>query len=126
KSAIDALPTSASDVVYWDAGYPGFGVKVTPKGRKVFIVLYRTGGARPRPRQLPHRPERGRCPHPTPVGGPESVRGEARRPRSGRREASGEATYRGRRLRWRSYRRRLQRRRLVRSRPAPSVLRTSR
>ncbi len=44
KSAIDALPTPASDVVYWDAGCPGFGVKVTPKGRKVFIVLYRTGG----------------------------------------------------------------------------------
>jgi integrase len=31
--------------VYWDTGSPGFGVKVTPKGRKVFIVLYRTGGA---------------------------------------------------------------------------------
>jgi len=31
--------------VYWDAGCPGFGVKVTPKGRKVFIVLDRTGGA---------------------------------------------------------------------------------
>ena len=45
KSAIDALPTAKSDVVYWDTGYPGFGVKVTPKGRKVFIVLYRTGGA---------------------------------------------------------------------------------
>jgi integrase len=45
KSAIDALPTSKSDVVYWDAGYAGFGIKVTPKGRKVFIVLYRTGGA---------------------------------------------------------------------------------
>jgi Arm domain-containing DNA-binding protein/integrase-like protein len=45
KSAIDALPTSTSDVVYWDAGYPGFGVKVTPKGRKVFIVLYRTARA---------------------------------------------------------------------------------
>ena len=44
KSAIDALSTPASDVVYWDAGCPGFGVKVTPKGRKVFIVLYRTGG----------------------------------------------------------------------------------
>ena len=44
KSAIDALPTPASDVVYWDAGCPGFGVKVTPKGRKAFIVLYRTGG----------------------------------------------------------------------------------
>ena len=45
KSAIDALPTTKSDVVYWDAASPGFGVKVTPKGRKVFIVLYRTGGA---------------------------------------------------------------------------------
>src|SRR5947208_6085760 len=45
KSAIDALPTAKADVVYWDAGCPGFGVKVTPKGRKVFVVLYRTGGA---------------------------------------------------------------------------------
>ena len=45
KSSIDALPTQASDQVYWDAGLPGFGVKVTPKGRKVFVVLYRTGGA---------------------------------------------------------------------------------
>jgi integrase len=45
KSNIDMLPTLQSDVVYWDAGCPGFGVKVTPKGRKVFVVLYRTGGA---------------------------------------------------------------------------------
>jgi integrase len=45
KTSIDALPASKSDVVYWDTGCPGFGVKVTPKGRKVFIVLYRTGGA---------------------------------------------------------------------------------
>jgi integrase len=45
KTALDALLTPKSDVVYWDAGCPGFGVKVTPKGRKVFIVLYRTGGA---------------------------------------------------------------------------------
>src|SRR5690242_10217782 len=45
KSTIDALPTPSSDVVYWDAASPGFGVKITPKGRKVFIVLYRTGGA---------------------------------------------------------------------------------
>jgi integrase len=44
KSAIDALPTPKSDIVYWDAGCPGFGIKVTPKGRKVFIVLYRIGG----------------------------------------------------------------------------------
>jgi integrase len=45
KSSIDSLPTSASDTIYWDAGCPGFGVKVTPKGRKVFVVIYRTGGA---------------------------------------------------------------------------------
>src|SRR5215471_7194689 len=51
KSAIDALATPSSDVVYWDAASPGFGVKVTPKGRKVFIVLYRTGGAASRLRK---------------------------------------------------------------------------
>jgi Arm DNA-binding domain len=40
KTAIDALPTPAKDSIYWDSGCPGFGVKITPKGRKVFIVLY--------------------------------------------------------------------------------------
>jgi integrase len=51
KSAIDALPTPNLDVVYWDAGFPGFGVKVMPKGRKVFVVLYRIGGAGSKPRK---------------------------------------------------------------------------
>ena len=46
KSAIDTLPIPDADLVYWDVGLPGFGVKVTPKGRKVFIVLYRAGGGR--------------------------------------------------------------------------------
>src|SRR6266481_9857353 len=45
KSVIDNLPTSGKDVVFWDAACPGFGVKVTPRGRKVFVALYRTGGA---------------------------------------------------------------------------------
>ena len=45
KSAVDALPIQAKDNIYWDRSLPGFGVKVTPKGRKVFIVLYRAGGA---------------------------------------------------------------------------------
>jgi integrase len=45
KSTIDTLPIPSSDLVYWDVASPGFGLKVTPKGRKVFVVLYRTGGA---------------------------------------------------------------------------------
>ena len=45
KSAVDALKAASKDTVYWDAGLPGFGVKVTPRGRKVFVVLYRIGGA---------------------------------------------------------------------------------
>jgi Arm domain-containing DNA-binding protein len=45
KSAIDTLPVPPKERVYWDAGLPGFGVKVTPKGKRVFIVLYRAGGA---------------------------------------------------------------------------------
>ncbi|MBN9040603.1 MAG: integrase [Rhizobiales bacterium 62-47] len=52
KTAIDALPTPTTDTVYWDAGCPGFGIKVTPKGRKVFIVLYRTAGAGSRLRKF--------------------------------------------------------------------------
>jgi integrase len=45
KSAVDALKAASKDTVYWDAGLPGFGVKVTPRSRKVFVVLYRIGGA---------------------------------------------------------------------------------
>jgi integrase len=51
KSVIDGLTPTPKDIVYWDATLPGFGVKVTPLGRKVFIVLYRTGGARSRLRK---------------------------------------------------------------------------
>ncbi|MGB5184749.1 MAG: Arm DNA-binding domain-containing protein, partial [Xanthobacteraceae bacterium] len=45
KFVIDDLAVLSKDTVYWDAGLPGFGVKVTPKGRKVFIVMYRLAGA---------------------------------------------------------------------------------
>jgi integrase len=42
KSAIDGLVPDSSDTVYWDDSLPGFGLKVTPQGRRVFVVLYRT------------------------------------------------------------------------------------
>src|SRR3981189_2463914 len=45
KTVIDALPIPSRTCVPGDAGCPGFGVKVTPKGRKIFVVLYRTAGA---------------------------------------------------------------------------------
>jgi integrase len=44
KSAIDALPTPDKEIVHWDQALPGFGLKITPKGRKVFVVLYRAQG----------------------------------------------------------------------------------
>jgi integrase len=44
KSTIDALQTPEKEIVHWDETLPGFGLKITPKGRKVFIVLYRAGG----------------------------------------------------------------------------------
>ena len=31
--------------MFWDDALLGLGLKVTPRGKKVFIVLYRTGGA---------------------------------------------------------------------------------
>lgn len=45
KSTIDGLPILSKDIVYWDEGLPGFGLKVTPKGRKAFLVMYRVAGA---------------------------------------------------------------------------------
>ena len=45
KGVIDRLPVLSKDTVYWDGSLPGFGVKITPKGKKVFLVLYRVGGA---------------------------------------------------------------------------------
>ena len=52
KSAIDALPTPSSDVVYWDAAYPGFGVKITPKGPQGVHRSVPRGRCRI---ELPHR-----------------------------------------------------------------------
>jgi len=51
KSAIDALKPSNKDVMFWDSGLPGFGVKVTPAGRKVFVALYRIKGGSSRLRK---------------------------------------------------------------------------
>lgn len=51
KSTIDPLPSSSSDVIWWDTDLKGFGLKVTPTGRKVFLVQYRPAGDRRNPRK---------------------------------------------------------------------------
>ena len=42
--AIEALKPSSAPVFLWDSEKPGFGVKITPAGKKVFILQYRLGG----------------------------------------------------------------------------------
>jgi hypothetical protein len=58
KSTIEALKPSSKDEVFWDRGLPGFGLKVTPKGRKVFIALYRIHGGKSRLRKYTIGPYR--------------------------------------------------------------------
>jgi hypothetical protein len=41
KSVIDRMVSKDRDTIHWDRDLKGFGVKVTPAGRKVFIVQHR-------------------------------------------------------------------------------------
>lgn len=44
NSTVRSLAPSSKPVFYWDESLPGFGVKVTPKGKKVYVCQYRPGG----------------------------------------------------------------------------------
>src|SRR5262245_10967618 len=44
KRAVDALRPSGADQFLWDSDLKGFGLKVTPRGNKVYILQYRKGG----------------------------------------------------------------------------------
>ncbi len=44
KSFIDRLKPGGKDVFVYDTELKGFGLKVTPKGKKTFFVQYRLGG----------------------------------------------------------------------------------
>lgn len=44
KSSVDGLRAGPRDAFLWDTKIPGFGVKVTPKGSKVYLYQFRMGG----------------------------------------------------------------------------------
>jgi Arm DNA-binding domain len=52
KRAVDAAKARKTDSYLWDRELPGFGLKVTPAGRKVYLVQYRLGGRKGRTRRV--------------------------------------------------------------------------
>jgi integrase len=51
KRTVDATSPEARDVFVWDTELKGFGLKITPAGRKVNLVQYRMGGRAARVRR---------------------------------------------------------------------------
>lgn len=52
KRTVDAVEAGTADVYLWDDELAGFGLKVTPAGRKVYLVQYRPGGRTARTRRV--------------------------------------------------------------------------
>ena len=52
KRAVDAKLPTDTDAYLWDDELKGFGLKVTPAGRKVYLVQYRLGGRNGRTRRF--------------------------------------------------------------------------
>ena len=44
KKSVDVLTPSSSDVFLWDDVLKGFGLRLTPKGARSYVVQYRMGG----------------------------------------------------------------------------------
>ncbi len=53
KRAVDGLAPLGKVYVSWDSEIPGFGVKVQPSGRKIYVFKYRVGGGRAARRREP-------------------------------------------------------------------------
>ena len=46
KRAVDALKPAKARFVAWDAEISGFGIRVSPTGRKSYVFRYRASGGR--------------------------------------------------------------------------------
>ncbi len=44
KRAVESLGIGQADILVWDDTLRGFGVKVTPKGARVYLLQYSFGG----------------------------------------------------------------------------------
>lgn len=54
KRLVDSTAPGPSDVFLWDSELPGFGLKVAPSGRRVYVFQYARGSRRPRMTIGPH------------------------------------------------------------------------
>jgi len=52
KRSVDATKAAQKDSYLWDRHLKGFGLKVTPTGRKVYLIQYRVGGRKGRTRRV--------------------------------------------------------------------------
>ena len=48
KTAVESAQPQAKDIELRDTVVPGFLCKITPKGRRVFMLQYRTNAGQPR------------------------------------------------------------------------------
>ncbi len=46
KRSVDDAKSVGRDIFYWDSKLKGFGLKVTPAGKKAYVCQYRVGGGR--------------------------------------------------------------------------------
>ena len=96
KRTVDGLSVRGKDAVFWDRDLPGFGVRVYPSGRKVYVVQSRGPGgisrvslgrhgelaaerARKRAAVVINRIKNGESPAPAPSGGSLTVADLAKR-----------------------------------------------
>ena len=52
KTSVENVTPEAKDSYLWDQAMKGFGVKITPRGKRVYFIQYRIGGSRGRTRRL--------------------------------------------------------------------------